>query len=141
MILMVYSCKETEPETEVPLILEGSWQVVAYEHHETGLVLTHQYSDSWMDSLETIMYFNEDLSPHIMSGDNTTNFIQVEYDYISEDEIQFGGLLSTQINQPAWGNYFNLAIAGDPWKIDLSDTGLRMYYNNMTNSVLFEKVE
>jgi hypothetical protein len=139
IILLVCSCSESEPIQEISL--KGTWKVVAYENHETGLVLTKTDANS-DGGLDVIISFNDAVTPYVISGTNPPNEIYSTYSNLSCTAIQHADFFTTEICcSSEWGDYFMAATSGGLTEYDLSENTLRMYYSDMINSVLFEKVE
>lgn len=137
--IIAYSC--TDPGEVEQENLEGSWKVIAYENHETGLVLT-KTNDNSDGGLDIEISFNDDFIPHTISGVNPPNQFYASYSYISSNSIQHSDFSTTEICcETEWGEYFISAILNGLSEYVLEADELRMYYNSKNNSVLFEKVE
>ena len=139
MILFVCSC--SEPERIQEISLKGTWKVVAYENHETGLVLTKTDANS-NGGLDVIISFNDEVTPFVISGTNPPNEIYSTYSNLSCAAILHADFSTTEICcSSEWGDYFMSATSRGLAEYDLNENTLRMYYSGMINSVLFEKVE
>lgn len=138
LVLLVCSCNGQGDISDISL--NGNWKVVAYENHETGLVLTKTDANS-NGGLDVEISFNDEKTPHEISGVNPPNSFFSTFIYTDSLSIQTSNYGTTKVCcSSEWGEYFISAFDGFS-EYEVNEQDLKIYYNNKANSVLFERIE
>ena len=118
--------------------LNGTWRVKSFEdfNHHTVEFKTQANSRGF----DITVTFDDSKQPHEISGENTTNTIWGEFDYIHSRTLTFSHVASTEVAQPPWADQFMDAILQGPVDYKINATTLRIYYDNDTKSVTLVRI-
>jgi hypothetical protein len=109
--------------------INGSWKVASYEDYKINSVTLK--SDVQSLGMDVILTFNNDS----LYGRNTRNEVFGNYTLSGRKIhiIRYGG---TEVGQPVWGNMFSDVVHKFE-SFEINKDYLRIYYNNLNNSVTF----
>lgn len=117
--------------------VNGSWRVISFEDFVLEEIEFPNQTNS--RGLDIVVTFNDLITPYDLSGQNTTNTIQGNFDYISPRQVKIVTLASTRVAQPEWGDKFSDAMLNESFEFIISESRLRFYYNDRKNSITFAK--
>lgn len=117
--------------------LNGTWKVISFEDFALESIEFPNQTNS--TGLDVVVTFNDLTTPPNLSGRNTTNTIQGNFEYINSRQLKVFTLASTRVAQPEWGNKFSDAMLNESFQFIISESRLRFYYNDRKNSITFAK--
>ncbi len=117
--------------------LNGQWKVFSFEDYTNNKREFKTQANS--RGLDIIVSFDESKSPNTVSGKNTTNTIEAEFEYKGARKIKISNYTSTLVAQPVWADQFNGAILDGEVTYKINAANLRIYYSNHTKSVTLKR--
>ena len=117
--------------------INGTWKVISYEDFIANTVTTKNDDNSW--GFDVIITFDDIVTPHEISGRNTTNTVFGEFSYRPVRTFELHRLGTTKVGQPEWGDEFSRALLDGIIEFKVNTSNLRIYYYGKNRSVTLIK--
>jgi hypothetical protein len=118
--------------------LNGTWKVKSFEDFTLNTVEFKTQENSY--GFDITVTFDDSKQPHQISGENTTNTIAGEFEYIGDRKLSISHVGSTEVAQPRWADQFIDAVLQRNLNYKINATFLRIYYDNDSKSVTLVRI-
>jgi len=135
------SCDKNDDVDAAMSDLTGTWTVISFDDHQNSTQIFKTEDNTWTQYNNgdiSLSFTKQDSKGHGgISGTNVTNSFSANYSIDRKGKISIDNLISTLVNEPAWGRMFH--VFGQAENYAFEDGILMVFYNQNKNSISMER--
>jgi len=136
--IIIYACDKNDELLTYEL--EGNWKVVSYEENYGAVRITKTDANTWTEFNNgdvTVNFIHTDSIHGTITGRTVTNNFSGNFTIDRKGGIVFENVITTEINEPEWGDRFH--AIGEVKTYEIRDGRLILYNSQRSNCIKLER--